>query len=91
MKKSSHLAYMQKHYFSAANYSTLHEMLYSVSKKYGDKPAFILKDSTGYPYTVSYFNLLKDVESVGISLIKNGFMNKKIELISNLLIIRKSL
>ena len=81
MKKSSHLAYMQKHYFSAANYSTLHEMLYSVSKKYGDKPAFILKDSTGYPYTVSYFNLLKDVESVGISLIKNGFMNKKIALI----------
>lgn len=81
MKKISHLSYMEKHYFDGANFPTIKEMLYNVAEKYGDKPAFILKDTMGYPYTVSYFNLLKDVESVGISLIKNGFSNKKIALI----------
>lgn len=81
MKKISHLDYMKKHYFKTADYSNLHEMLYGVSEKFGNNPAFILKDNSGYPVTVSYFNFVKDVESVGISLINHGFLNKKIALI----------
>ena len=72
---------MEKHYFSRKDFSTLKEMIYYVGNEYSDKPAFILKDSSGYPYTVSYFNFLKDVEAIGISLINNGFSNKKIAVI----------
>ena len=75
------ISYMEKHYFSRKDFSTLKEMIYYVGNEYSDKPAFILKDSSGYPYTVSYFNFLKDVEAIGISLINNGFSNKKIAVI----------
>ena len=79
MKKNFNpISYMEKHYFSRKDFSTLKEMIYYVGNEYSDKPAFILKDSSGYPYTVSYFNFLKDVEAIGISLINNGFSNKKI-------------
>ncbi len=81
MKKSSKLSYMQKHYFKTANFSNLKEMLYSISEKYSSKPAFILKDNMGYQFTVSYYNFVKDVESVGLSLINHGFLNKKIALV----------
>lgn len=73
--------YMEKHYFKRDDFSTLQEMLYMVGKKYSNNTAFVLKDNSGYPYNVSYFNFVKDVESVGISLINNGFMNKKIAVI----------
>jgi len=72
---------MQKHYFKTANFSNLKEMLYSISEKYSSKPAFILKDNMGYQFTVSYYNFVKDVESVGLSLINHGFLNKKIALV----------
>ena len=82
MKKNFNpISYMEKHYFSRKDFSTLKEMIYYVGNEYSDKPAFILKDSSGYPYTVSYFNFLKDVEAIGISLINNGFSNKKIAVI----------
>ena len=77
------ISYMEKHYFSRKDFSTLKEMIYYVGNEYSDKPAFILKDSSGYPYTVSYFNFLKDVEAIGISLINNGFSNKKIAVIGH--------
>jgi len=81
MKKSSKLSYIEKHYFKTANFSNLKEMLYSISEKYSSKPAFILKDNMGYQFTVSYYNFVKDVESVGLSLINHGFLNKKIALV----------
>lgn len=82
MKKNNDpIAYMKKHYFKREDFSTLQEMLYYVGNQYSDKPAFVLKDNSGYPYTVSYFNFLKDVEAVGISLINSGFSNKKIAVI----------
>lgn len=73
--------YMEKHYFKRQDFSTLKEMLYFVAKEYGDKTAFVLKDNSGYPYNVSYFNFARDVEAIGISLINNGFSNKKIAVI----------
>lgn len=79
--KTSFNEYMEKHYFKRDNFSTLLEMLYTVAEKYGNKTAFILKDKCGYPYNVSYYNFVKDVEAIGISLINYGFSNKKIALI----------
>ena len=65
MKKNNDpISYMKKHYFKREDFSTLQEMLYYVGNQYSDKPAFVLKDNSGYPYTVSYFNFLKDVEAV---------------------------
>lgn len=84
MKKNSNpISYMQNHYFHRNGFSTLQEMLYFVGKEYSDKPAFILKDNSGYPYTVSYFNFVKDVEAIGISLINQGFKNTKIAVIGH--------
>lgn len=73
--------YMEKHYFKRNDFSTLKEMLYYVGSEYANKTAFVLKDRAGYPYNVSYFNFVRDVEAIGISLINNGFSNKKIALI----------
>ena len=84
MKKNNNpILYMQNHYFHRQDFSTLQEMLYFVGKEYSDKPAFILKDNSGYPYTVSYFNFVKDVEAIGISLINQGFANTKIAVIGH--------
>lgn len=84
MKKNNNpILYMQNHYFHRHDFSTLQEMLYFVGKEYSDKPAFILKDNSGYPYTVSYFNFVKDVEAIGISLINQGFANTKIAVIGH--------
>ncbi len=80
-KNISLIDYMEKHYFKRENFSTLKEMLYFVAEHYGNKTAFVLKDKSGYLYNVSYYNFVKDVESVGISLINNGFANKKIAII----------
>lgn len=73
--------YMEKHYFKRNDFSTLKEMLYFVGTEYANKTAFVLKDKSGYPYNVSYFNFVRDVESIGISLINGGFLNKKIAII----------
>lgn len=73
--------YMEKHYFKRNDFSTLQEMLYFVGSEYANKTAFVLKDKSGYPYNVSYFNFVRDVETIGISLINNGFTGKKIALI----------
>ena len=84
MKKNNNpILYMQNHYFHRQDFSTLQEMLYFVGNEYSDKPAFILKDNSGYPYTVSYFNFVKDVEAIGISLINQGFANTKIAVIGH--------
>ncbi len=73
--------YMEKHYFKRKDFLTLKEMLYFVGNEYANKTAFVLKDNSGYPYNVSYFNFVRDVEAIGISLINNGFSNKKIAII----------
>lgn len=73
--------YMEKHYFKREDFATLKDMLYFVGKTYSNKTAFILKDKSDYPYSVSYFNFMKDVEAIGISLINYGFSNKKIAVI----------
>ena len=73
--------YLQNHYFKRDNFSTLQEMLYTVAEKYSDKTAFVLKDKAGYTYNVSYFNFVRDVEAVGISMINAGLLNKKIAVI----------
>ena len=73
--------YMEKHYFNRKDFSTLKEMLYFVGSEYANKTAFVLKDKSGYPYNVSYYNFVRDVEAIGISLINNGFSNEKIALI----------
>ncbi len=80
-KKISLIDYMEKHYFKRNDFNTLQEMLYWVGEKYANETAFVLKDKSGYLYNVSYFNFVKDVESVGISLINNGFSGKKIAII----------
>lgn len=78
---TSPIEYMKKHYFKRNDFNNLHEMLYFVGKNYADKTAFVLKDSSGCTYNVSYFNFLKDVEAIGISLINQGFSGKKIAVI----------
>ncbi len=80
-KKISLVDYMKKHYFKRNDFATLQEMLYFVEKNFGDRTAFVLKDNSGYLYNVSYFNFVKDVEAIGISLINNGFQNKKIAIV----------
>ena len=77
----NYVEYLQNHYFKRDNFSTLQEMIYTVSEKYSSKTAFILKDKAGFPYNVSYYNFVRDVESVGISLVNAGFKNKKIAVI----------
>ena len=82
MNKNINLkSYMEKSYFKRNDFSTLKDMLYFVEKAYGNQTAFVLKDNADYPYSVSYFNFVKDVEAIGISLIKRGFSNKKIAII----------
>ena len=61
--------YLQSHYFKRDNFSTLQEMLYTVAEKYSNQTAFVLKDKAGMTFNVSYYNFVRDVESIGISLI----------------------
>ena len=75
------LEFLQDHYFKRDNFETLQDMLYVVSEKYSSKTAFILKDKTNCLYNISYYNFVRDVESVGISLINKGYKNKKIAII----------
>ena len=82
MKNESNIVdFLQTHYFKRDNFSTLQEMLYTVSEKYKDKTAFVLKDNLGSLNNITYYNFVRDVESVGISLINYGFKNKKIAII----------
>ena len=75
------LEFLQDHYFKRDNFETLQDMLYTVSKKYSNKTAFVLKDNTNCLYNISYYNFVRDVESIGISLINKGYKNKKIAII----------
>lgn len=82
MKKETNLLdFMQSHYFKRDNFSTLQEMLYFVSEKYKNQTAFVLKDTLGYLNNITYYNFVRDVESIGISLINYGFKNKKIAIV----------
>ena len=81
MKNKSLIEYMEKHYFQRPDYTNLKEMLYDVSEKYSNRTAFKLKDSAKQIYNISYYQFKKDVESIGNSLIKKGFKNKKIAII----------
>ncbi len=80
-KKETVSEFMEKHYYPRTDYKDLKEMLYDISEKYSNQTAFKLKDSIGHIYNVSYFQFKKDVEALGISLINNGFKNKKIAVI----------
>lgn len=73
--------FLEDHYFKRDNFSTLQDMLYTVSEKYRNKTAFVLKDNAGDLYNVSYYNFVRDVESVGISLVNSGYKNKKIAVV----------
>ena len=75
------IEYLQSHYFKRDDFSTLQEMLYTVSEKYSNKTAFVLKDKAGMTYNVSYYNFVRDVESIGISLVNAGYQDKKIAVI----------
>ena len=79
--EASLVEFLQTHYFKRDNFSTLHEMLYTISEKYKNQTAFVLKDNLGSLNNITYYNFVRDVESVGISLINYGFKNKKIALI----------
>ena len=72
----SKINYMEKHYFKRDDFSDLKEMIYTVGKKYAGKTAFKLKDNAGQIYNVSYFEFLKDVESLGTALISYGLKDK---------------
>ena len=75
MKKDTNIVdFLQSHYFKRDNFSTLQEMLYLVSEKYKDKTAFVLKDALGYLNNITYYNFVRDVESVGISLISSRYL-----------------
>ena len=77
----SKINYMEKHYFKRDDFSDLKEMIYTVGKKYAGKTAFKLKDNAGQIYNVSYFEFLKDVESLGTALISYGLKDKFIAVV----------
>lgn len=69
---------MQKKFHKTVDITDLKDMLYKSAKKYGDKPAFKLKDSIGNIYNVSYTKYKEDVVNLGTALINRGMLNKKI-------------
>ena len=58
---------MQKKYHKTVDITDLKDMLYKSAKKYGDKPAFKLKDSIGNIYNVSYSKYKEDVVHLSMS------------------------
>lgn len=73
--------YLQKHLFKRDDFDTLKEMLYTVSEKYADKPAFRLKDENEKIYNITYKEFKDDVEAVGSALIKKGLEGKFIAVV----------
>ena len=73
--------YLEKHLFKRDNFETLKEMLYTVSEKYADKPAFKLKDENGKIYIITYKEFKADVEAVGTALLQKGLKGKFIAVV----------
>lgn len=69
---------MKKKYHKTIDITDLKDMLYKSAKKYGNKPAFKLKDSIGNIYNISYSKYKEDVVNLGTALINRGLLNKKI-------------
>ena len=72
---------LRNKYHKCEEVTNFKDMLTRSSKIYKTRTAFKLKDNSGKIYSVTYEEFEKDVSSIGTSLIKNGFLNKRIAVI----------
>ncbi len=62
-------------------FNSIKEILQNSIKKYSDNNAFIIKDQKQRHIKITYNQLGKDIEKLGIGLIKMGLKNKRIAII----------
>ena len=82
MKEKLSIAEQLKNkYHKTEEVTNFKEMLYRSADIYRSRTAFKLKDENGNIVSVTYENFKNDVVYLGTSLIKKGFLNKKIAVI----------
>ena len=82
MKESLTVAeQLQKKYHKTEEVTNFKEMLYRSSEIYRTRPAFKLKDKDNNIITITYEQFKNDVLNLGTSLLKKGFLNKRIAVI----------
>ena len=72
---------LKKKYHKCEEVTNFKDMLSRSAKIYKTRTAFKLKDENGNIYSLTYEELEKDVIHLGTSLIKHGFLNKRIAVI----------
>lgn len=72
---------LKKKYHKTEEVTNFKDMLYRSADIYRSRTAFKLKDKNGTIYSVSYEQFKNDVVYLGTSLIKKGFLNKRIAVI----------
>lgn len=82
MKKNLNTAeQLKKKYHKTEEVTNLKDMLYRSGTLYCSRTAFKIKDNEGKIKTITYEQFKNDVVYLGTSLIKNGFLNKRIAVI----------
>lgn len=74
----------RERYFEATEFKNIKEILYNISKKYGENTAFIIKhkDDKKVKYeNISYKMLLEEVNELGTKLFDLGYKNKRIAIV----------
>ena len=72
---------LKKKYHKTEEVTNFKEMLYRSADIYRSRTAFKLKDENGNIILVTYEQFKNDVVHLGTSLIKKGFLNKRIAVI----------
>ena len=82
MKENLNIAQeLKKKYHKTEEITNFKQMLYRSADIYRSRIAFKLKDENGKIYGVTYEQFKNDVIYLGTSLIKKGFLNKRIAII----------
>lgn len=82
MNKSTKIAeQLKKKYHKTEEVTNFKQMLYRSADIYRTRIAFKVKDSNNNIISITYENFKKDIIHLGTSLIKKGFINKKIAII----------
>lgn len=72
---------LKKKYHKCEEITNFKDMIHRSAQIYKTRTAFKLKNENGEIYSLNYEEFEKDVISVGTSLIKKGFLNKRIAVI----------
>ena len=72
---------LKKKYHKTEEVTNLKDMLYRSGDIYRSRTAFKLKDENGNIKSITYEDFKNDVAYLGTSLIKKGFLNKRIAVI----------